>query len=520
LKHVVSPCRCLAPLSTYSRERRLYQHHSLLPTVRRDLIHSNHHPIKENNSYPTDNSKIYDIVIVGGGIVGSALACTLGSTSLTQHLRVALLETGTVSALPSPLPEQPDVRVSAFSPLTISLFKAIGVWSEIERTRVTPYYDMKVWDSLGPSSIHFIHKDFGLSELGFIIENNIVQSALLQHLHNFPNITLFPQTTVDSIHFGSTEDNDNKASAVTNAMRDWVVVKTKSGMTLQTRLLVGADGANSAVRVAAKISTAGYSYNQIGVVATVQHPKSIKNTTAWQRFLPYGPLALLPLWDSLSSIVYSTSPHMAEYLLSLPDNALAEELNKAFKSPFESTSPIKEFSFIRAIAQLPIFGHSDYCQEVPEIVGVVGKRAAYPLRFLHASKYVAHRCALIGDAGHVIHPLAGQGISLGFSDVISLANHIIEAVETGQDIGSATVLEKYDRERKFYVVPIITSLNLLKELFAAQSSLIVAARNFGLSFVNSFFPLKNIFHTIASGGNVSLSKIGRSSLAPDNSVAT
>jgi len=270
-----------------------------------------------------------------------------------------------------------------------------------------------------------------------------------------------------------------------------VVVTLADGRILKTRLLIGADGDKSIVKKAANISSWGWNYNRKGVVATVT---CSQHTTAWQRFLPEGPLALLPLNGNMSSIVWSTTPQHANNLLNMSDEDFVSELNNGLNSPIRySNYTINEIS--------DIFGgyFPAYTPVPPIITQVVSKRAAFPLKFSHALQYVKPRLALIGDAAHSIHPLAGQGVNIGFSDVISLRKTIAESLETGHDIGDILLLSSYERERKMANTLMMHGIDSLHSIYSTSFLPIALLRNVGLMLTSSLPPLKQLFIKMAQG---------------------
>ncbi|MEE4378420.1 MAG: UbiH/UbiF/VisC/COQ6 family ubiquinone biosynthesis hydroxylase, partial [Candidatus Competibacteraceae bacterium] len=304
----------------------------------------------------------FDIVIAGGGMVGAALACALGNSGLN----VALVE-GTPLERIRPTASL-DLRVSAISRASQRIIEAVGAWERISDDRVGPFRQMQVWDAVGDGSIQFDSAALGEPSLGWIIENRVLQTALLERAQTFSNITLLCPA----------------ALIMADGCESGLQLRLEDGRELQTRLLVGADGAQSQVRQWANITVDGWSYAQkavVTIVGTAQPHQEI----ARQRFLPTGPLAFLPLHDGRCGIVWSTLPERADSLLSLDDASFAAELAKAFEWRLGKVTS-------------------------------VGPRATFPLRTQHAQAYVKPHFALIGDAAHVVHPLAGQGVNLGLLD--------------------------------------------------------------------------------------------------------
>lgn len=398
----------------------------------------------------------YDVVIAGGSIVGATLACALGDS----ELRVALLER---------IPKERirpgadiDLRVSAITRASQRIFAAVGAWEEISTWRISPFRDMRVWDATGPGHIHFEAAALGEPLLGWIIENRVIQSALLARVQAFANVDLFCPSALNLIGNGREE-----------AMH----LQLEDGRTLRTRLLVGADGADSRVRHLAGITVGGWGYAQKGVVATVGTER-FHQETAWQRFMPTGPLAFLPLHDGRCSIVWSTTPEHAEQLLAISEDAFALELAEAFEWRLGS------------------------------ITGV-GPRAAFPLRLQHAHAYVKPRIALIGDAAHVVHPLAGQGVNLGLLDAAALAEVLLDAVAINREIGSLKVLRRYERWRRGDNLLMLGVLDGFKRLFGSPLPPVRWLRNLGLNLTDAAFPVKNMIARRAMGLTGDLPRLAR-----------
>jgi len=387
----------------------------------------------------------YDIIIVGGGMVGAASALALGGSGL----RVAVIEAR--AAQPYDAGADADLRVSAITQASQRIFTALGVWQTMAARRISPFREMRVWDAAGSGAIHFDSADIGTATLGWIIENQIIQSALWEGLAAQSNIEVIcPALPVEV----------SLAEDVARLVLD-------NGRMLNARLIVAADGADSRVREMAGIATQGWRYDQQGVVATVT-PQRSHQDTAWQRFLPDGPLALLPLGNGRCSIVWSTSPAQAERLLALDEDAFCQELS---------------------VASEGMLG---------DIVAT-GPRAAFPLRLQHARDYVRPRLALIGDAAHCVHPLAGQGVNLGLLDAAALAEVLLDARQAGRDIGVLKTLRRYERWRKGDNLLMMGVMDGFKRLFGAAWSPVRLVRNAGLTFTDNMQPVKNLIMRRAMG---------------------
>ena len=396
----------------------------------------------------------YDVLIIGGGMVGSALACALGDTSL----KVAVLDRA-----PAPPPgDEYDLRVSAMTLASQAFFENVGVWEGMTRRRVSPVREMQIWDAGGNGSIHFDAAEIGEACLAWIIENSVIQTALVERLHQFTNVHYL--CPVDIADIALADDGAN--------------VTLQDGRRLRARLLVGADGADSAVRRAAGIETQSLNLNQKGIVATVTTEKP-HGQTARQRFLVTGPLAFLPLDEPHScSIVWSADTARADQLLALDNAAFMAELQQAFGEPLGK-------------------------------VQTIGPRAGFPLALSHAKAYAAAHVALVGDAAHTVHPLAGQGVNLGFLDAAALAEVLQDAVARQKDIGAHPVLRRYERWRKGDNLAMISITGGFRYLFGNDLPGVSQLRNLGLDLTNTVTPMKNFIMRRASGLEGDLPKLAK-----------
>ncbi len=385
----------------------------------------------------------FDVLIVGGGIVGAALACALGESPL----RVALIEAD--EPAPVEAGSAAQARVSAITHASKRIFARLGAW-DAAAPRACAYEHMEVWDATGPGLIRFEAADLGEAALGWIVENRVLVAALFGRLAGFDNVDWL-RADVEGVAFGE----------------DRVTVRLAGGSSCHARLLVGADGADSRVRQWARLETAGWGYGQRAVVCTVRTERP-HQATAWQRFLPEGPLAFLPLFDGSCSIVWSTAPEHADRLMSLDDPAFREALTRAFGARLGE-----------ALA--------------------VGPRAAFPLRLQHSQAYVKPRLALIGDAAHVVHPLAGQGANLGLLDAAALAAVLREAAGQARDPGALAHLRRYERWRKGDNLLMLAAMDGFKRLFGSPLLPLRFARNAGLSLTDAVSPLKHALARRAMG---------------------
>jgi ubiquinone biosynthesis UbiH/UbiF/VisC/COQ6 family hydroxylase len=393
-----------------------------------------------------------DVLVVGGGPVGGTVAALLARATRTERdaPRIAVLEPRRPSYPPGDAPV--DLRVSAYSRASERVLQAAGAWDAIRARRTCPYERMRVWhEHVAPRSAEalvFDAAEVGEPNLGHIIETRLVQSALLDAAEQAGARVI--AAGLSSLTIGE----------------DDVRIETSAG-SLNARLVIGADGAQSAVRAAAGIAAEASGYQQTAIVAVVRTEKP-HESTAWQRFLETGTLAFLPLSDDTSSIVWSADDELAKSLLAMPAADFESALARALDNALGATH-------------------------------LIGERASFPLRRLAAQHYVCHRCALIGDAAHVVHPLAGQGVNMGLLDAAALTELLIAARREHEDLGALRILRRYERWRKTETHTLSTAIDAFDRLLAHGTGPVARLAQRGLGWVNRSQEAKRIFIRRALG---------------------
>ncbi|XP_053552671.1 ubiquinone biosynthesis monooxygenase COQ6, mitochondrial isoform X1 [Bombina bombina] len=433
---------------------------------------------------------VYDVVIAGGGMVGTAMACALGNDPHLRNKRILLLEAGHRKRLDH-LPASFSNRVSAISPGSATLLASFGVWDHISSMRLKPYKRMQVWDACSDALITFDKDD--MDDMGYIVENDVIIAALTRQLEAMSD-------RVEVVYRSRAQGYVWPPAYHSTDISPWVQIQLTDGRRLQTRLLIGADGQNSVVRRAAGIQSLEWSCNQTAVVATLHLSEATDNNVAWQRFLPTGPIALLPLSDTCSSLVWSTTSEHAAALLSLDAENFVDAVNSAFWSNESQLDLISSAGSLFQSAFSILMPSGTSVRQLPPSVSQVDStsRAAFPLGMGHATEYVRHRVALIGDAAHRVHPLAGQGVNMGFGDVASLVQHMSKAAFNGKDLGWTSHLLEYETERQRHNLPLLISIDLLKRLYSTKQPPVILLRSLGLQATNAMSPIKEQIMAFAS----------------------
>lgn len=464
---------------------------------------------------------------MGGGPAGLSLLTALRANPVTAGLRLALIEAQDLGRTRSyaPTPDQFANRCSSLTPSSARFLDKIGAWSHLNRERVQGYQEMQVWDGVTGARIAFDwppgttqaqSPDTG-STIAYMVENNNLTAGLLRRLDELGGVDVFDGSRVDSIGFGPEDQNGGGMD-----LSQWPAIQlsgqASAGKKLLARLLVGADGANSPVRSFADIEARGWDYERHGVVATMLLEEGAGSLsgdaykTAYQRFLPTGPVALLPLPGRFATLVWSTTPDRAALLKSLAPEDFVAMVNAAFRlRPVDLTymHNLKEGGQRDEVAWRlqSESSSSSWATEAEEripatMVGVQpGSVASFPLKLRHADTYIGERIALVGDAAHTVHPLAGQGLNQGQGDAESLARTIAYAVEHGQDLGVRTSLEPYPAERYAANHVLMGVCDKLHKVYAIETGPLVPLRSLGLRAVDAMRPLKNfIMSQAASSG--------------------
>lgn len=384
-----------------------------------------------------------DVVVVGGGVVGAACALALAA----QDLDVVLVEAHAPARWSA---AAPDLRVYAFAHDSAALLRALGVWDSVRDTRAQPYRRMQVWDAGGGSELVFDADALGMRELGWIVEHGLLVDRLWARLAA-AGVDVRAPAEVEGL-----EQDDAGVS-----------LRLAAGGRVEARIAIAADGASSSLRRLAGIGVDAHDYGQAGLVGYIDSEAPHRDT-AWQRFLPTGPLALLPVPDGRCSIVWTLPVGEAERLRALGDAAFADALTRASGARLGALAP-------------------------------VSLRAAFPLRRQLARTQMQGRVLVIGDAAHVVHPLAGQGVNLGLRDVIGLADSVADARRRGARWDGAQRLARWARTRRSESAVAAHAFDAINRAYSNEALLPVLLRSHALGIAQALPPLRNLLWKRAAG---------------------
>lgn len=394
----------------------------------------------------------FHVVIVGAGVAGLTVAALLAQSSARERLRITLVDAQQRPAQAKN--EDVALRVSAIATGSSELLQSIGAWSFVDAERVVSYDAMRVWDESSSAdsgdALFFEAAEFAVPQLGFIVENVLLQTAILEVLRH-EKVELLFESPIAALH----------------AQDSGQLVQLDDGRTLGADLVIGADGTRSRIRESAGIETREWAYGQSAFVTHLR-PERAHCNTAWQRFLSNGPLGMLPLGDGRISVVWSTTDEQAGWAMAATDAALGRALSEA----------------------------SDH---VLGKLTVAGPRGTFPLQAKHARDYVKAGVALIGDAAHAVHPLAGQGANLGLQDAACLAGVIATALQNGEYPGDRPVLRRFERARKGENATMLHFMTGLNRLFATDSTLLKELRTTGMRLFNKSGPIREHVVSVALG---------------------
>lgn len=394
----------------------------------------------------------FEVVIVGAGVVGLSVAALLAQRDIGKQLRLTLIDANQRPTYQADAAV--TLRVSAIATGSADLLDSIGAWPAAVQQQACAYDGMRVWDESSTvdsgDALHFDAAEFAVPHLGFIVENVLLQDAILKVLDK-QDVNLVFDAAIESL-----QAND-----------DGHQLTLADGRKFAADLVIGADGASSVVRTSVGIETNDWDYEQAAFVTHLQ-PETVHGHIAWQRFLRSGPLGMLPLADGRISVVWSTTEEQADWAMSANDEELGRALTEA----------------------------SDH---VLGSLAVAAPRAVFPLRAKHAKDYVKAGVALLGDAAHAVHPLAGQGANLGLQDAAALADAVCTALQNGEHPGDRPVLRRYERARKGANASMLHLMTGLNRLFATDSALLKELRTSGMRLFSYSGPLREHVVNVALG---------------------
>jgi 2-octaprenyl-6-methoxyphenol hydroxylase len=394
-----------------------------------------------------------ELIVVGGGLNG----LTLGIACASAGIEVAVIDREHPETM---LAEPFDGRTTAIAHGSKRVLDAIGLWPLVA-AEAEPILEIRVADGNSPLFLHYDQRDIGDAPLGYIVENRVLRRALIERARRLPSLRHLAPLAVERVERGAA----------------YALAHLADGSALRGELVAACDGARSALRREAAIPILTWDYPQTGIVCTVRHELPHRGV-AVEHFLPSGPFAILPMTGQRSSIVWTERADLAPAILAQGEAGFAAELKRRF---------------------------GDFLGEVE----VVGPRWSYPLALLHAERYVAPRLALVGEAAHVIHPIAGQGLNLGIRDIAALAELVVEARRLGLDIATPELLRRYERWRRFDNVTLAAVTDGLNRLFSNAVPPVRLLRDLGLAVVDKLPPAKRLFMRHAMGTLGDLPRLAR-----------
>lgn len=462
-----------------------------------------------------------DVVIVGGGPAGLSLLAALKNSPTTKHLKCTLVEALKLQSArdfaDSP-PKKYSNRIISLTPKSVQFMQEkSGSWEYLRQDRIKFFNIMVAYDSQDPDArIRFDSSDLVLesslsSEIAAMCEVVHIQASLLLKIDSLNQSSPEQEKAViiDDAKVIGIVSGTKPSSRSKELVLDWPVVTLSNGQVLQARLLVGADGQNSPVRNFAEIESRGWSYGRFGVVGTLKLQFNDYRDIAWQRFLTTGPLAILPLPEDNATFVWSCTPKLAEILMKVDDEIFPRlidaamtleevDLNYIYKKLDNNPADTLVLEEIEWRTSLIPEEDLDEKYPVPTCKLNPGSKARFPLKYFHADTYIAPRVALVGDAAHTVHPLAGQGLNMGQTDVALLVEALEKGVDRGLDIGSTLVLESYVATAWPSNNALMGVCDKLHKLFSTDFAPIVALRGFGIKSLNFFdFVKDNMIRAIS-----------------------
>ncbi|XP_014276015.1 ubiquinone biosynthesis monooxygenase COQ6, mitochondrial [Halyomorpha halys] len=424
----------------------------------------------------------FNVIISGGGLIGQTMACALAKNPLFKNTNILLIESSPKKDYASKENNYSN-RVSSIAPTTKEFFEKLGMWKNIKRYQVMK--DMKVWGYLSKDFINFEHD---IDNPAYIVENDEIVNAAMIENSKASNVKILYGSAIKGVTLNTGKRSRNHQITLVD------------GSLYDTNLLIGADGANSLIRNVMQSDYINWNYNQFGIVATMHLSDNNENNTAWQRFLPDGPIAILPLSKGISSLVWSVTESKAKKIIKLPEEVFVEALNEALHSEPQKNE-IATVVNNCSKSFLGLFGPKTFPQPLipPHIKSVVPKSiAAFPLSFGHCSQYYKNGVVLIGDSAHKVHPLAGQGVNIGFRDIQNLEDKLSQGLFNGRVLGNAMDLKHYETVAQRQNVPLMAAIDALHWIYTSNNTIVKAFGNVCFQFTESVRPVKAVMKQLAT----------------------